>query len=358
MMLGAVNASADTRQPSPVPGWRPVCVKPDAWPKADRSLWEAACRPASITEEGGEAAALRPDSRKKIVKGYGAWLSFLAARGWLVTEETPAQRATRARLAAYFAAMEALNRRPYSILGRFMELRMALKAMAPRVNTAWILAPNGLTIRQILDPAPRAMTIPDAKVLFQWGLKLMDSTKLEDPRRHGLVQFRDGLLIAMLAARGRRLRSMALLRLGQEFIRCGNGYRVELQPSQVKTGKSDSFDLPARLSSYIDIYLQTVRPALLRDHCHNALWVGIDGRPLEAKGIQEMVCKRSKTRFGIAFGPHRFRHSIATTVPLLAPEVPGLASPLLGISKDTVQAHYDRASQVMAVKLFQEMLEN
>ncbi|GLR66741.1 hypothetical protein GCM10010909_14210 [Acidocella aquatica] len=85
--------------------------------------------------------------------------------------------------------------------------------------------------------------------------------------------------------------------------------------------------------------------------------MGIDGRPLEAKGIQEMVCKRSKARFGVAFGPHRFRHAIATTVPLRAPNVPGLAAPLLGISKTTIQNHYDRASQVKAVIMFQDILE-
>jgi integrase len=253
--------------------------------------------------------------------------------------------------------MRAMKRRPYSILGRFMELRMALKAMAPNVNTAWILKPNGMTIRQMLAPTSRPMTIPDAEILFLWGVKLIDGAQLDAPRRHGLVQFRDGLLIAMLAARGRRLRSMALLRLGHEFFRFGDNYRVELQPRQVKTKVFDGFSLPSSLTFYIEKYLASVRPALLRDQCHNALWVGIDGRPLEAKGIQQMVCKRTKARFGVSFGPHRFRHAIATTVPLKAPEAPGLAAALLGISRETVQEHYDRASQVKAVNLFQTMLE-
>ena len=341
----------------PNPDWRPACLKPHLWPEADQLLWEKACMLVSLTEEGGDAAALSPESRKKIQKGYGAWLSFLAAQGWLLTDETPVQRVTRARLAAYYIAMQALDRRPYSILGRFMELRMTLKAMAPQVKTGWILTPNGVSIRQMLNPAPRHKTIPDAKVLFKWGMKLMDSAKLDAPRRYGLVQFRDGLLIAMLASRGRRLRSMALLRVGQEFIRCGDGYRIELQPHQVKTKTSDCFNLPARLTPYIETYLRIVRPALLRERMHDALWIGLNGSPLEAKGIQEMVCKLSKARFGVAFGPHRFRHAIATTVPLKAPEIPGLAAPLLGITKETVQSHYDRASQVMAVKMFHEMLD-
>ncbi len=43
-------------------------------------------------------------------------------------------------------------------------------------------------------------------------------------------------------------------------------------------------------------YLETVRPALLRGREHDALWVGLDGEPLQAKGIQNMMLKRSKAR--------------------------------------------------------------
>jgi hypothetical protein len=42
-----------------------------------------------------------------------------------------------------------------------------------------------------------------------------------------------------------------------------------------------------------------------------------------------MIGRLSKARFDITFGPHRFRHAIATTAPLHAPEYPGLAAPLL-----------------------------
>jgi integrase len=70
-----------------------------------------------------------------------------------------------------------------------------------------------------------------------------------------------------------------------------------------------------------------------------------------------MICKRSKARFGVAFGPHRFRHAIASTAPLRASHLPGLAAPLLGISQAVIETHYDRANQVAALQKFQAIIE-
>ena len=96
---------------------------------------------------------------------------------------------------------------------------MAMQILAPERNTAWILRPNGITIREMLRPHSRAVFIPDVKVLFKWGIGLMRTADLNAPHRAGLLQYRDGLLIAMFASRARRLRSMSLLRIGHEFTR-------------------------------------------------------------------------------------------------------------------------------------------
>ena len=336
--------------------WTPKCLKLHDWPALDQELWAVGCCYTPF-EECGHGARLCEESRKKTLKGYGSWLSFLQAQSWLDASQHPAERITRERLLAYFNAMRARGNRKYSILSRFIELRMAMKVVAPDHDTRLILRPNGVTIRQMLSPHTRPMVVPDASVLFEWGIGLMDGAKLDAPRRYGLVAFRDGLLIAMFASRGRRLRSMALLRLGQELTQYEDRYRIELQPEQVKTGKYDAFSLPERLTPYIRQYINTVRPALLRGNAHDAFWVGLDGTQLNAKGIQHMVFVRSKLRFGVAFGPHRFRHAIATTAPLRDPSHPGLAAPLLGISKGVVQAHYNRANQVMAVQQYEAIIE-
>ena len=90
---------------------------------------------------------------------------------------------------------------------------------------------------------------------------------------------------------------------------------------------------------------------------HDELCIGINGKPLERKGIKAMVGRLSKARFDVTFGPHRFRHAIATAAPLRAPEHPALTASLLGISKDVLETHYNRSQQVSAVLTFQAIIE-
>jgi len=352
------TAPKDALASTPAQSWQPRCLKPETWPLIDRLLWEAACLPAGLLDDSGAAARLAEGSRQKYRKGYGVWLSFLIANGWLDPEEHPAKRITRRRLAAYFEAMRHLKQRGYTIFGRFLELRGMMKTIAPDHDTAWILRPNGLTIRQILRPANRTIVVPDSGVLYQWAIGMMESTDLGTPRKQGLLAFRDGLLLAMLAARGRRLRALSLLRDGHEIQRVGGNYRIELQAHQVKTKKFDAFSLPTRLTPFVNEYAHVVRPVLLGGQVNDAFWVGHDGTPLTAKGIQAMVFRRTKVRFEVAFGPHRFRHAIATTAALRASDIPGLAAPLLGISPGVEEAHYNRASQVAAVRKFQSILDS
>jgi hypothetical protein len=52
-------------------------------------------------------------------------------------------------------------------------------------------------------------------VLFKWGIRLMQTANLDAPRRAGLIRYRP--------------RSMSLLRIGHEFTRIADSYRLELQ---------------------------------------------------------------------------------------------------------------------------------
>jgi hypothetical protein len=62
----------------------------------------------------------------------------------------------------------------------------------------------------------------------------------------------------------------------------------------------------------------------------------------------------SRQRFGESFGPHRFRHAIATTATLRDPDHPGLAVGVLGISGAVLEEHYNRAGQSQAVTMFDQ----
>ena len=185
--------------------------------------------------------------------------------------------------------------------------------------------------------------------MFDWAVGMMDNAASP-------VAFRNGLLLSLLAARGRHLRSMTLIRVGEELVLRSERYRIELKPWQVKTNKRGHFDLPELLAPYVQHYLAVTRPALLQGQSHDAVWITHYGKPWTAAGIQSRLLKLTRKRFGQGFGPHRFRHALATTATLRLPSHPGLAAGMMGISAQVVNEHYDRASQVQATTLFDTAL--
>ena len=106
------------------------------------------------------------------------------------------------------------------------------------------------------------------------------------------------------------------------------------------------------LNDYIRHYLDVVRPTLLAGRGSEALWICQHGQPLGAKALAARVFHNTGQRFAIRFGPHRFRHALSTTAVLSAPEHPGLAAGVLGISGPVIDRHYNLAGQIALSNTF------
>ena len=334
-----------------------TCWHLTQWPASDQVVWARDILPGDPFDDPHYGSTLALDSLKKTRKGYGRWLSFLASRSWLDSEVPALERVTRPRLRAYFRTLQKAGNASSTISGRFTDLTMALRILAPGNDVSWVCKPDGVTVHALLRKTQRTLVVPHSDVLFHWGLDMMDAAAAQPLKSAHLTAYRDGLLIALFAARGRRLRSMSLLRIGRELLRPDQVFRIELTPDQVKTKKHDRFDLPAKLTSYIAHYLEVVRPILVKHGSSDDVWIGRGGRKLPAKSIQERIFTLSLKRFGTAFGPHRFRHAIGTTAPLLDPAHPGVAAGMLGISKKVLELHYNRSGQVQATTTFAEITE-
>ncbi len=332
------------------------CWKIEQWPAVDQILWAQNLAPLGPFDDPRYGPQLCAVSQKKVRKGYGRWLCFLSSRGWLDPTAAPLARATKRRLSSYYTSLLHDGNRDYTVIGRASELKMALKILSQEDDVRWVQSPHGHTVYARLNKEKRDIIIPDSRTLFAWGFDLMDNSHRRPTDRERLCAYRDGLMITMFASRARRLRSMALLRINYEFTRDRDRYAVSLGTTQVKTKKADRFTLPANLTARIDIYLNEIRPVLLNGNNVDHLWISARGGPLSEKAIQYQILYRSEKRIGTAFGPHRFRHSVATTAPLAAPENPGLAAGLLGISREIVQENYNRASQVEAALKFDRLL--
>lgn len=327
------------------------------WPEADRQAWLV------NTERGRRHRRPKPADRyadaslRKFLQGYSRWLGFLAHQGWLDAVIQPNQRITGERLDAYFDALQACGNADYTIVGRFQELAAALAILVPGQDWRWVRGPRGGVIPRNLRTR-RHLVVPHPRVLYRWGCKLMDTAATAGTPLAAALQFRDGLIITIEAARARRLRSMAELQLGTELSRHPDGYwRIDLPPSRVKTRQSDSFSLPAHLTPHIDRYLGEVRPFLLRGQESMAVWIGNNGQDLCQKTYGEMYGLRTKQRFKIRFGPHRNRHAAATAGAIDAPHDPTLVARMLGITPGVVGEAYNRAGQAGAAKSFNSLID-
>lgn len=329
------------------------------WPERDRAAWLLDCSPSHPYDDDGPhfAVTLRPSTLGKMKKGYGRWLRFLEARGWLDPDLPALERVTRLRLGAYLRELKRAGNANSTIVGRVQELEMTLKALSPGQDVSWLQRPWGPTLYSSLPQVKRALLVPDANVLFEWGLALMDGAEAEPVPNLRLTRYRDGLLIAMLAARARRIRSVHLLRIDRELTKSGGRYRIELSRDQTKT-KADRFWLPDRLTLYLDYYLEVVRPALATSSASEAMWISHHGTPLTEKGLTTQIFRRTLKRFGTGFGPHRFRHALATSTTYALPGHPDLAAAVLGISGPVAAEHYVRADQVRASQTYAALVKH
>lgn len=320
-----------------------------AWPARDREAWVRGCSNDDPFADDCPGATLRPATLVIYEKAIGGWLSFLALKGWLDESQEPIARVTRPRLRAYFRMLKASGNADFTIIAKFSGLARALSILCPDADTSWIRRPDGVSIYALLPKKRRPMQAPDSAVLFNAGLEVMRRASEQTPPRYQPMRYRDGLLLAMFAARARRLGSMTCPRIGQEIKRVGDVYRIELSEEQIKTGKQDHFDLPAILTPFIHTYLARSRPAMLRDQATTAFWINQYGQPLRDTAIYQQFRRLTKQLFRTGFGPHRCRHALATTCILRAPDDPGLPSGVLGISGAVVERHCRLAGQSASI---------
>jgi site-specific recombinase XerD len=139
----------------------------------------------------------------------------------------------------------------------------------------------------------RPQTLPKAIPSASLGA-MLDALDGDDP-----VELRDRAALEMLYATGLRVSELASLRVGDirddDFLRVtGKGQKDRAVP----------LSRPARRA--VARYLGSGRPELATSQAGDALWVGVRGGPLDARGLRRVV----KIRLGTF--PHALRHSFAT----------------------------------------------
>jgi site-specific recombinase XerD len=333
-----------------------LCLPAAAWPEGDRRLWLGALDPGGRRRfsVGPQAPQMPPGTRRKTEGGYGRWVSFLAASGRLDPAAAPGARVTEEAVAAWLDDLRAHGNADHTIVGRLEELKRAMAVLAPGQDFGWLTRPGGVPIRARLPMRRRALTVHHPRALFEWGLELVERARTLPGADRRRVMLRDGVMIMLLAARAPRLRSLAALRLGVNTHREAEGWRIDLGEADIKTGRALSYGLPAALEAALDRYVEVERAEMLGGKVEEALWINWDGRPLQTRGVEKRIRWWSEKRFGkgASFGPHRFRHCVATAAPIADPEAPTIGASVLGITARTAKEAYDRGSRAAAATRF------
>ena len=131
-------------------------------------------------------------------------------------------------------------------------------------------------------------------------------------RKAHAFQYRDGLVIALLALIPLRSRTLTALRIGQHVVKTEKLWALDIPAADTKTCRALDFPLSREISARLDLYLERFRNRIPGADKHNGLWPSNKSRPMCANGIYLAVCKRTKKAFGFGVNLHRFRHAAAS----------------------------------------------
>jgi len=169
------------------------------------------------------------------------------------------------------------------------------------------------------------------------------------------IQYRDGLMIALLAVRPLRLRNLHGLEIGRTLCAVGGSeHRIVFGPTETKTREPIEVGWPMDLEPQLRRYLDRYRPRLLGRGTSPMLWIGRLGKPMAYLTVRLAIVGRTRDGLGVPISPHLFRDSAVTTIATEDPGHIGIASSLLGHSNtNTTDRHYRQANSISASRHYQ-----
>lgn len=314
----------------------------EEWPSQDRRLWTEACDPGDdLLDEPGLAASWRPTTRRNVQEGYGHALFWLQRHGAVDPDLHPALRWTADRLRRYIQDM---RRRlaATTVHVRIVTLEQMIKAMDPTADrSALKRAKRATHARPDWIRKKRRLRRPEE--LIDLGRSLMDGAETSDGKWHlRAADYRDGLIIVMLAYMPMRHRNIHSLEIGKHLVRRGLAWWIQIPGEEMKNHRPLEIEVPRFIVSYLERYLTHWRPMMCRDRYSGpALWISFKGLPMTYKALGYQVEIRTRRAFGTGIPPHAFRDAAATVISESDPENYALAASVLGHARlSTTQRYY------------------
>ncbi len=298
-----------------------------AWPAVDRATWERATAAVDYFDDLAPAARWSAETRYRAQAAYGRWLAFVLDRFPEVLQQPPAERVDAVRARVYVETL-ATRITAIGIASEIGYLILMLSVLAPRERWTWLRRWQYRYQKRAIAREKRHKMVHPVQLL-ELGLALMDRAGAEARGGEQARQYRDGLLIALLATRPLRRRSLSELKIGTHLRQVGDSYVLALQGVNTKSGYPVEFPLPELLTPYMTRYLDQYRLRFPKAGDEQALWLSAKGGALSSDAIYTRICRRTKDAFGFAIHPHLFRDIAATTIAREAPQALTVARDLL-----------------------------
>ncbi len=328
----------------------------ERWPAQDRDVWSN--RSASKNPFGRrfahpnqrkEAGSWKPSYRKNVAKAYGKWLTFLqaAAPGRMVLP--PGERADVSTVTAFITALKATGLASSSIAFNVDGLVAAMRLFEPKLDWSW-LETAAHRLRHAANPVrlKRDRTVPIDEV-YLFGLVLMQHARRVESQGQRSRFFRNGLILALWAARPWRLANFTDLDLDRHFTFSDQTVIVAFLNSETKNDLGADWAIPETLIPFLIEYRDVHRGGFCGAGSHTRLWASDRFRPLSESQVARILGECTEKEFGVRMHPCSVRYSAATSAALAGPQSARTAMSILGHKGfETAQEYYVLADRIAA----------
>ena len=337
------------------------CMPMAQWPCPDTILVSRALEAGSLLEPGGSFSDLSLSTKRNFIQSYGRWLTWLSAQHTNLLASEPADRITKPLVRDFVRDLTAIGNSTNTVAGRVANLRKAATLFAPSKDWGWFNR-IAASIRAVHKPAQnKRKRIVPAETLIALGENLICSATGDAEQT--ALNFRDGLLIALLASRPLRLKNFAALRIDHDVIRIASTWHIRIAAEETKTGSAIEAPVPDFLQEHLQDYFAIHRPILKQLGTHrrasagNAVWISAYGFPMTPHAVYQRVAFQTRKAFGHVVNPHLFRDCAATTMVVEDPTHVGCVKAILGHRKySTTERHYVHAQSLRSVEDYQSVL--
>jgi integrase len=333
-----------------MPRSKPILQLPfNEWPEGDKDSWHAATENDNPFA-GAAGARLAKSTLHVYRQAWGAFLGFLTITEPSALDVAPQERLTADRV-RQFAQHLAQTNTPRSVAIQVDMLYGAARIIVPDADWGWLRVMKS----RLRSAAPRnggARPVITSMQVLELGLQLVKEATPSGnapSTKSDAIRYRNGLMIALLAYIPLRLNNFVGLKIDEDLIKEGDRWVIVIPPADNKTRTHLEFQIPEDLENEFSMYINCVRPSLLRQPECKALWVSSRGGALSALSFEPIIAAYTSSRIGLRITPHDARGAAATTWAVAAPDQILVARDLLAHSDlRTTTKYYNRAKGIEA----------